>query len=198
MEQKSLENKRAWPVTGWTLERKVIEAKVPIAFCFAATAKGLEGGVVVVGGSSPPPPLADRVKQSANLEMYKRTCAGRVTVPATTVPAPTTTATDKLQFTLQQSRKALRGAVEQFTVNVMEVKRLSTLKKALNVAKPAMRTFQQLHQAYKFKVTVGIIFHKAVDPTVVTQPPVVLTSKMVAVYADAVAPIDDVNPPLLS
>ena len=41
MEQKCLENKRAWPVSGWTI---FSEAKVPIAFCFTATAKSLEGG----------------------------------------------------------------------------------------------------------------------------------------------------------
>ena len=85
--------------------------------------------------------------RSANPEMHKRTCNGRVTVPATTVPTSTTTATDKLQFTLQQSRKALRGAVKHITINMMEAKRLSTLKKVLNVAWPAMTTFHQEHQA---------------------------------------------------
>ena len=49
------------------------------------------------------------------------------------VPAPATTTTSvkprsRLQFTLQQSRRALGGAAEQFTVNMKEAKRLSTLK----------------------------------------------------------------------
>ena len=41
--------------------------------------------------------------------------------------------------------------------------------------------------------------HKAVDPSVVTQPPVTLTSEMIAVYAaDAAPPLDDVNRQLLN
>ena len=72
------------------------------------------------------------------------------------------------------------GAVEQFTVNMKEAKRLSTLQKIIDVSKPAMVKFQQEHRAYKFQVFVGIVFHNAVDPTVVAHPPVVLTSEMVA------------------
>ena len=41
------------------------------------------------------------------------------------------------------------------------------------------------------------MFHKAVDPVVVTHPPVVFRSEMVAVYADAVPPLDNVNRQLL-
>ena len=44
-----------------------------------------------------------------------------------------------------------------------EAKRLSTLKKAIDVFKPAMVTFQQEHRAYKFQVAVSIVFHTAVD-----------------------------------
>ena len=41
--------------------------------------------------------------------------------------------------------------------------------------------------------------HKAVNPSVVTQPPVTLTSEMIAVYAaNAVPPLDDVNRQLLT
>ena len=80
-----------------------------------------------------------------------------------------------------QTRRVLRCTVEQFTVNMKEAKRLSTLEKAGDVFNPAMVKFQQEHRAYKFQVAVSIVFHKAVDPTVVTHPPVVLTSEMVAV-----------------
>ena len=59
-------------------------------------------------------------------------------------------------------------------MNMKEAKRLPTLKKALNTIKPAMTTFHQHNQAYKFQVAASIIFHKAVDPSVVTQPPVVI------------------------
>ena len=44
-----------------------------------------------------------------------------------------------------------------------------------------------------------IVCHKAVDPSVVTQPPVTLTSEMIAVYAAGAAPtLDDVNRQLLN
>ena len=78
--------------------------------------------------------------------------------------------------------------VQLFTVNMMEAKGLSTLKKAIAVFKPVMVNFQQKHSAYKFQVAVDIVFHKAVDPAVVTQPSVVLTSEMVAVHAGAPPP----------
>ena len=79
-----------------------------------------------------------------------------------------------------------------------EAKRLSTLKKAIDVFKPAMVNFQQEHRAHKFQVTVSIVFHKAVDHTVVTHPPVVLTPEMVAVYTDAVPPLVHGNRQILN
>ena len=85
-----------------------------------------------------------------------RNCTGRgvatVVAAAATVPAPVTTTKprSRLLFTLQQTRGALGGAVEQFTVNMREAKRLLTLKKAIDVVKPAMVKFQQEHRAYKF------------------------------------------------
>ena len=51
--------------------------------------------------------------------------------------------------------------------------------------------------AYKFQVAVSIVFHKAGDPAVVIQPPVTLTSEIVAVYADAPPP-NDANRQLLN
>ena len=71
------------------------------------------------------------------------------------------------------------------------------LEKAIAVFKPVMMDFQQKHSAYKIQIAVDVVFHKAVDPAVVTQPPVILTSEMVAVYTD-VPPLDDVNRQLLN
>ena len=59
-----------------------------------------------------------------------------------------------------------------------------------------MTDFQQKLSAYKFQISVDVVFHKAVDPAVITQPPVVLTSEMVGVYADS-TPLNDVNRQLL-
>ena len=91
------------------------------------------------------------ISRSDNLQRHMRTCASSFFF-FTNVPAPATTVrsrpTGKLLFTLQQIRRALAGAVEQFTVNMKEATRLSTLKKA-------MVKFQQDHRAYKFQVTVS-------------------------------------------
>ena len=62
-----------------------------------------------------------------------------------------------------------------------------------------MKTFQDKHRAYKFQVAITIVCHKAVDPSVVTQPPATLTSEMIAVYAaDATLLLDEVNRQLLN
>ena len=50
-----------------------------------------------------------------------------------------------------------------------------------------------------FQVAITILCHKAVDPSVVTQPPVTLTSEIIAVYAaDAAPPLDHANQQLLN
>ena len=72
---------------------------------------------------------------------------------------------------------------QQFTVNMKEAKRLSTLEKAIAVFGPVMMDFQEKHNAYKFQIVVSIVVHKTVDPAVGTQPPLTLTSERVAVYA---------------
>ena len=61
-----------------------------------------------------------------------------------------------------------------------------------------MTKFHQKHRAYKFQIAVSVVFHKAVDPAVITQLPVALASEMVAIYADAILPLDDVNCQLLN
>ena len=59
-----------------------------------------------------------------------------------------------------------------------------------------MSTYHRDHSAYKFQMSVDVIFHKAVDPTVITQPAVTLTSEMVAVYG--APPLEDINRQLLN
>ena len=120
-------------------------------------------------------------------------CTGRgVGVAPAAKKLCTGAAPERLQFKLQNSREALEGNIQQFTVNMKEAKCLSTLRKAIDVFKLVMMNFQQKHSAYKFQIAVGVVFHKAVDPTVVTRPPVPLTPEMVAVYADA-PPLNDVD-----
>ena len=72
------------------------------------------------------------------------------------------------------------------------------MKKAVAVFKPAMTKFHQDHHAYKFQIAVDVVFHKAVDPTVITQPPETLTSEIVTVYPDDAPPLEDVNRQLMN
>ena len=46
-----------------------------------------------------------------------------------------------------------------------------------------MAAYQQRHHAYKYQITLNVVFHKAVVPTILTDPPVTLRTTMAAVYA---------------
>ena len=78
---------------------------------------------------------------------------------------------------------------------MQEAQHLKYLLPALRLLLPKMKTFPTKHHAYKFQVAITIVYHKAVYPSVVTQPPVTLTSEMIA---DAAPPLDDVNQQLLN
>ena len=139
------------------------------------------------------------------MEKHKRTCTGgpaatkqRIDVPvaagAKGIAVPVAT-----EFKLRENCKSLGGAVKQFTVDMKEVNHLSALKDAIVVIAHTMSTFYRQHRACKFQFAVDVVFHKAVDPAVVTQPPVTLTSEMVAVYPDlSPAPLEDVYRQLLT
>ena len=116
-----------------------------------------------------------------------RNCTGRgVAVATVAVPSAkkhcTGVTPERLQFKLQKTCEAFEGSVQQLTVNTKEAKSLPMLK-AVAVFKSVMMNFQQKHSAYKFQIAVDVVFHKAVDPVVVT--PMTLTSEMFAVYEDA-------------
>ena len=103
-----------------------------------------------------------------------------------------------MQFKLKKAREAVEGNVQQFTVDMKEAKSLSTLKKAMAVFKPVRTDFPQKHSAYKFQIAIGVVFHKAFNSAVVTQPPVALTSEIADVYADAASLLNDLNRQLLN
>ena len=76
---------------------------------------------------------------------------------------------------------------------------LDQLSTALHLLLLTMTQFHIKHHAYKFQVAITIVCHKAVDPSVVTQSPVTLTSEIIAVYAaDTFPPLNDVNLQLLN
>ena len=86
-------------------------------------------------------------------------------------------------FVVQRKRKALGGAVEVHSVDMNAANQFVTLEDAVVALEPTMAAYQQRHHAYKYQIAVNIIFHKAVDPTILTDPPVTLRTTMVAVYA---------------
>ena len=83
-----------------------------------------------------------------------------------------------------------------YEVDMKESDNLTALQAAVTSFQPSMSTYQRDHSAYKFQMAVDVIFHKAVDPTVITQPAITLTSEMVAVYG--AHPLEDINRQLLN
>ena len=74
----------------------------------------------------------------------------------------------------------MEGAVERYNINMQETQHLVHLSTALHLLLLTMTQFHTKHRAYKFQVAITIVYHKAVDSSVVTQPPVTLTSEMIA------------------
>ena len=119
--------------------------------------------------------------RSGNLEKHKRTCTGGdVVVPVAAPATKKRRIAVSPEFKLRKPRNSLGGATAQFTVNMKEARYLSALTEAIAVFAPVIPKFH------------------SVDSAVVTQPPVTLTSEMVAVHSDAVTPLEDVNRQLLN
>ena len=60
---------------------------------------------------------------------------------------------------------------------------LVALEDAVVTLEPTMAAYQQRHHAYKYQIALNVVFHKAVDPTILIDPPVTLRTTMAAVYA---------------
>ena len=131
--------------------------------------------------------------RSGNLEMHKRTCTGHIVAPA---PKRRRTASAVSEFTVRRKKRAFGGTSEMYEVDMKDSDYLTALQAAVTSYQPSMSTYQRDHSAYKFQMVVDVIFHKAVAPTVITQPAVTLTSEMVAFYGDP--PLEDINPQLLN
>ena len=125
------------------------------------------------------------------MENHRRNCTGgapaakRQRVPVT-VPVAVPVAVPG--FVLRETCRSLGGVVKQFTVDMMAVSNLSPLKTAMTVFKPSIIIL----------TSSSLKLISAVDPAVVTQPPVTLTSEMLAVYSDSPPPLDDVYRQLLN
>ena len=115
-----------------------------------------------------------------NLEMHMRTCTAGASSSAVASTSRSTPAKEGV-YTVRQHRKVFRGALETHTVDMGEARQLAALETVITAFLPAMDTYKQRH-AYKFQIVLSVVFHKAVDPAVVTQPPVVFRSTMAAIY----------------
>ena len=123
--------------------------------------------------------------RSINLEMHMRTCTGAAVAAVSSTQAHrggTASSTPARSFTVCRRRRALGGAVEFHSVNMNAANQLVALEDAVLSLESTMTAYHRRHQAYKFQVAVDVMFHKAVDTTVVTQPPVTLRATMAAVY----------------
>ena len=72
--------------------------------------------------------------------------------------------------------------MEVHSVEMNAANQLVVLEDAVVVLEPTITAYQQRHHAYKYQIAVNVIFHKAVDPIILTDPPVTLRTAMVAVY----------------
>ena len=133
--------------------------------------------------------------RSGNLKMHKRTCNGPIVAPA---PKRRRTDSAVPEFTVRRKKRALGGTSEMYEVYMKESDNLTALQGAVTSFQPSMSKYQRDHSAYKFQMAVHVIFHKAVDPTGITQPAVTLTSEMVAVYGGDTPPLEDINRQLLN
>ena len=86
-------------------------------------------------------------------------------------------------FAVRQRRIALGGAAEVYTIDMNCADHLAPLEAAVTSFEPTMALYQRRWKALKFQITMDVVFHKAVDHAVVTDPLVTLVCEMAAVYA---------------
>ena len=135
------------------------------------------------------------VERPASLHWSQTTTTTTTTTATATATAYNCTTTNVHH---QSSLHVRWEVLWNVTISICGRKHLDPLSTALHL-RPPMKTFQDKHRAYKFEVAITIVCHKAVESSVVTQPPVMLTSEVIAVYAaDATQPLDDVNRQLLN
>ena len=90
--------------------------------------------------------------------------------------------------TLNDRYASMECAVECYNIDMQETQHLDHLSTALHL-RPPMNTILVRHRAYKFQVVITVVCHKVVDPGVVTQPPLSLTSEIIALRGSAYIPL---------
>ena len=148
--------------------------------------------------------------RSLNLEMQMRTCTASST-PAHRGRAASCSSTPAHRggaascssipahkggaaFIVRRQRRALEGAAE---VHSVDMDAANQLEDAIVALEPTMTDYQQRHRAYKYQIALNVVFHKAEDPTILTQPPVTIRTTMAAVYAGDVPQLVETSRHLL-
>ena len=72
--------------------------------------------------------------------------------------------------------------MEVHSVDKDTANQLVALEDAIVALGPTMAAYQRRHHAYKYQIALNIVFHKAVDSTILTDPPVTLRTTMAAMY----------------
>ena len=138
-----------------------------------------------------------------------RTCTGAAAAAVSSTPAyrggaasssSTPAHRGGAAFTVRRRRRAFGGAAEVHSVDMRDQDQLAALGDAVLSLEPTMVAYQRRHRAFKFQVAVDVMFHNAVDPAVVTQPPVTLRSDMcdmVVVYPDDSPHLEETSARLL-
>ena len=109
--------------------------------------------------------------------MHLRTCTGASTSSSSTAP-PTPAHRGGELFAVRSRARSFGGAVETYSFDLEGADQLASLEEAVLSFEPAMSDYQRRRHSYKFQIAVDIIFHKAVDPAVVTVTPVTLRCEM--------------------
>ena len=111
-----------------------------------------------------------------NLTKHLKYCTGHRQSPPLPPQQQQKAATTPLpRFTIHHQYSSMGGAVESYNINMQETQHLVHLSTAPQCPPTYMTEFHTKHRAYKLQVPITIVCHKAVDPSVVPQPPVTLT-----------------------
>ena len=109
------------------------------------------------------------------------TCAGVGSSTQATSSASSSTPAGNA-FTVKKSHRTFGGAIGTHVVDMNATHQLAALEGTVVSFGPVMADYKRRRGAYKFHVIANIMFHKAVDPNVGTQPPVALRSPTLSVY----------------
>ena len=91
-------------------------------------------------------------------------------------------------FTIDVVKRALQDSAWKLKINypedLEEADIHTTLYTSIHAMKSTIRQYQQKQKAVKVQMVLQAVLVKAVNPAVTTDPPFVLTSELVEVYAD--------------